>query len=78
MKDSERIATLRNARKVIRNCNKRIARMKKNLEHLTSKNGVEVGSELERDISAIIDSNNSAVNCLPLTDFRRIFWNQQV
>lgn len=54
MKASESISALRNARKVIRNRNRKLARMKQRLDVLISKGGIELGSDMEEEMSAII------------------------
>ncbi len=46
MKSPDRISALRNARRVIKNRDRRLARMECQLDELTSKDGVELGSNV--------------------------------
>lgn len=45
---------------------------------LTSESGVQVESEMQEEISKVIDRHGTDMTSLPVTDFRRIFWDQQV
>lgn len=52
--------------------------MKSHLDALISKGGVELGTDMEEEMSAIIQNHHSDIESLSASDFRRIFWNQQV
>ena len=78
MKTPERLSALRNARQTLRNRDRKIARMKKRLESLTSEGGVSVGTEVQEEIEEVIEKQTPEIESLPGSDFRRIFWEQQV
>ena len=78
MKSPDRIAALRNARKVIKNRDRKISKMKLHLDRLTSNKGVELGSDMQEEILSIIQEHHPKIETLPMSDFRRVFWNQQV
>ena len=78
MKSTERILALRNARKIIRNRDKKLATLKRRLEMLTSQSGVELGSDMENEMFDIINTHHPEIESLPMSDFRRVFWCQQV
>ena len=78
MKTSESISALRNARRVIRNRDRKLARMKQRLDALIAKGGVELGSDMEEEMASIVKSHHPDIESLPMSDFRRVFWNQQV
>jgi len=52
--------------------------MKKRLEVFTSQSGVHVEEEVQEEIEGIIDKHGPEIGALPGSDFRRIFWDQQV
>ena len=52
--------------------------MKKRLDMLTSKSRVELDSEAEEEIREVIDTHTTDMMSLPGSDFRKIFWDQQV
>ena len=52
--------------------------MKKRLESLTSEGGVSVGTEVQEEIEEVIEKQTPEIESLPGSDFRRIFWEQQV
>ena len=76
MKTSESISALRNVRRVIRNRDRKLA-MKQSLDALIAKGGVELGSDMEEEMASI-GKSHADIESLPMSDFRRIFWNQQV
>ena len=78
MRTPERLSALRNARQTLRNCDRKIARVKKQLELLTSQKGVAVESHVSEEIKQVIERESSEMESLPECDFRRIFWEQQV
>ena len=78
MKTPERLSALRKARQTLRNRDRRLARVTKKLEVLTSECGVEVEKEVQEEIQGVIDNHGSEMESLPGSDFRRIFWDQQV
>ena len=78
MKSSERVAALRKARQQLRSRDKKIARMKQRLDSVLKQKGIELPSDTQEDLSAIIQKHHSDIETLPMSDFRRVFWNQQV
>lgn len=78
MKTPDRLAALKNARKTLRMRDQKIARMRKKLEVLTSEKGIEVDSEVQEEIEYVIQEKRSYIESLPVNDFRRVFWEQQV
>lgn len=78
MKTPERVSALRIARQTLRKRDQKISRMKARLELLTSSKGVEVSPEQLQEIQEVIVEKKSEIESLPTTDFRRIFWDQQV
>ena len=52
--------------------------MKSRLESITSVKGVEIDPESSQQIEAVIAERRSEMESLPTTDFKRIFWDQQV
>ena len=75
MKTSESIAALRNARRVITNRDRKLARMKQRLDALIAKGGVELGSDMEEEMASIVKSHHPDIEPLPMSDFRCVFWN---
>ena len=78
MKTPDRIAALRKARKTLKLRDQKIARMRNKLEELTSEKGIEVDSDVQDELESVIKEKRSYIESLPVTDFRRIFWEQQV
>ena len=78
MKTPERLSALRNARQTLRNRDRKIARVKKRLESATTQNGIAVESHVQEEIEHVIERESSEMESLPNSDFRRIFWEQQV
>jgi hypothetical protein len=78
MRTPERLSALRNARQTLRNRDRKIARVKKQLELLTAQRGVAVESHVSEEIKQVIERETSEMESLPESDFRRIFWEQQV
>lgn len=78
MKTPERLSALRKARLTLRNRDRRIARIRKRLESLTSQSGVSVESHVQEEIQHVIEKEQSGMESLPKSDFQRIFWEQQV
>ena len=78
MKTPERLSALRRARQTLRNLDRKVARIKKRLESLTSEGGVAVEEEVQDEIEAVIERQTSVMESLPGSDFRRIFWERQV
>ena len=78
MKTPERLSALRAARKTLRMRDQKIARIKQILESLTSEKGVEIDQEVHEEITEVIKDKNEEIQSLPASDFRRVFWDQQV
>ena len=70
--------SLRNARETLRKRDRKIAQIKKQLESLTSRKGVAVASDVQEEIGQVIERSGTEMESLPTSDFRRIFWEQQV
>ena len=69
---------LRRSWQTIRNRDRRILRMKKRLDELTLDSGVELEPEVQEEITGVIDTHGNTITGLPGSDFRKIFWDQQV
>jgi hypothetical protein len=52
--------------------------VKKQLELLTAQKGVAVESHVSEEIKQVMERETSEMESLPESDFRRIFWEQQV
>ena len=52
--------------------------MKKQLDVLTLESGVELETEVQKEITEVIDMHGADNMSLPGSDFQRIFWNQKV
>ena len=78
MKTPDRLSALRNARDTIRKRDRKIAKIKVRLESLTSKRGIAVESDVQEEIAQVIQRETPVMESLPASDFRRIFWEQQV
>ena len=52
--------------------------MKKKLESLTSVKGIAVDDDVQEEIREVISEKTSKMESLPSSDFRRIFWEQNV
>ena len=52
--------------------------MKKRLEVLTSESGVCPEEEVQEEIEGVIEKHGPEIGAFPVSDFRRIFWDQQV
>ena len=70
--------SLRNATETLRKRDRKIAQIKKQLESLTSRKGVAVASDVQEEIGQVIERSGTEMESLPTSDFRRIFWEQQV
>lgn len=73
MRTPERLSTLRNARQTLRNRDRKIACVKKQLELMTSERGVAVESHVNEEIKQVIEKEKAQRWSLSL-----IFWEQQV
>ena len=78
MKTPERLASLRQARETLCKQDRKITQLKKKLELLTSQGGVVIAGDADEEITKGIDVGNREVECLPASDFQRVFWEQQV
>ena len=78
MKTPDRLSALRKARQTLRNRDRRLARLKNRLEKLTTERGVEMDDDVVEEMTEVIDEHSSEIDALPGSDFRRIFWDQQV
>ena len=78
MNNTDRISALRNARKVIKNRDRKLAKMRLRLDVLTSSGGIQLGNDIQEDIADIVQAHHPEIESLPMSDFRRVFWNQQV
>lgn len=78
MKTPERLNALRTAKKNLRIRDQKIVRMRQQLESVTSVKGIQVDSELMKEMEEVINSKSSEMEQLTKSDFKRIFWDQQV
>ena len=78
MKTPDMHAALHKARETIRNRDRRIVRLKTKLEDLISNQGIEVDNDTHQEMEEVISRNQHEIAALPITDFCRIFWDQQV
>ena len=78
MRTPERLSALRVARQTLRMRDQKIARMTQRLESMTSVKGVEVDCDVCGEIEKVIEERSSEMETLPKSDFRRVFWDQQV
>ena len=78
MKTPERLLALRNAKLTLKKWDRKITSITKRLESLTSEKGIALESEVQGEIQSVIVRENSEMEDLPNSDFRRIFWKQQV
>ncbi len=78
MKTPERLSALRAAKRTLRVRDQKLSRIKSRLELITAENGVVVEPDVCDEIEIVIDERSTELEKLPSTDFRRIFWDQQV
>ena len=78
MKTPERLLALRNAKLTLKKRDRKITSITIRLESLTSEKGIALESEVQGEIQSVIVRENSEMEALPNSDFRRIFWKQQV
>ena len=78
MKKSDSISALRKVRRVIRNRDRKLARMKQQLDTMILKDGVVLKSDVEEELSSIMKLHHPDIESLPKSDFRHVFWDQQV
>lgn len=55
-----------------------ITRLKTKIDDLVKNSGVDIDEEIQRELEEAVNTNQTTIDALPRTDFRRIFWNQQV
>ncbi len=48
------------------------------LDMMTSLKGIEVDKDVNDEMEDVIKCRSSEMEALPVTDFRRLFWDQQV
>lgn len=78
MKTPQKLAALRKMKISIRIHEKRIRKMKAQLSESSMTNGIELSKELEDEVRESIKVHSDDISALPQSDFRRIFWEQQV
>ncbi len=81
MNTPERLSALRVAKQTLRIRDQKITRMKKRLESITLVKGIQVDSldsDVSEEIEKVVEDRSLEMNTLPKSDFRRIFWDQQV
>lgn len=78
LKTPDRLAALRTAKQTLRLRDQKLSRMKSRLQSLTSSNGVVLEPEVLEEVGSVIKERGSEIESLPTTDFRKIFWDQQV
>ena len=65
MKTPEKLASLSNARETLRKRDRKIAQIKKQLESLTSWEGVAVASDVQEEIGQVIERSGMEMESLP-------------
>ena len=78
MRTPQKLSALRKARTIIKARDRRVKRMKKKLDSMTAASGVELEESASLEIERVIDHHSSEISALPASDFKRIFWDQQV
>ena len=78
MRSPQKRARMLRMKEVLHNKERQIQRWKKRFKNLTEKHGVEVTKELEDDFKSIIKSHDGEMKKLPVQNFKRVFWDQQV
>ncbi len=78
MRTPERLTALKVAKHTLRIRDQKITSMKKKLDSLTSQKGVAVDNYVQKELEDVICDKKSEIESLPISDFRRIFWEQQV
>ena len=78
MKTSEQLSALCSAKQTLHLRDQKLARMKSRLESITSVKGVEIDPESSQQIEAAIAKVKSEMESLLTTDFKIVFWDQQV
>jgi hypothetical protein len=79
MNTPQRLSILRNAKQTLRLRDKKISRMKQQLEAFTADAGLDVvDNEVVNGIEEVIKNKDAEMKLLPLSDFKRVFWDQQV
>ena len=77
MKTPGRLLALRNAKLTLRKWYCKIASITKRLESLTLEKGIALESEVQGEIQSMTVRENSKMEALPNSDFRRIFGNSR-
>ena len=75
MTTPQRLSALRIAKQPLCMRDQKITQMKQRLE---SVKGIEVDSEVSEEIEMVVKERSSEMEALPKSDFRRVFWDQQV
>jgi hypothetical protein len=78
MNTPERLSALRGAKQTLRMRDQRIIRMEQRLKALSLEHGVQIDKDTAEEITKVIEEESSVMADLPKSDFRRIFWNQQI
>lgn len=69
---------LKLVRQALRNKQRQLQRMKKRLDTLTAEHGVVADDDLQDDLTTVLVKSREEISKLPMNDFKRIFWEQQV
>ena len=75
---SEKAKRIRSLRNAVRNQQRHVARLQEKLQSFTETSGVPVDEALGVSIRNVIEKEHPDMTKLPVNDFRRIFWEQQV
>lgn len=79
MNTPKRSQHLRSLRRTIRNAKRRVKLMTQKLEEVTLKEGITQPDEaLESDMMQVLSNHQNEIDTLNSSDFKRIFWEQQV
>ncbi len=78
MQTPQKERRIRALKQALRNKQRRLQRIEAKLHVLTKQSGVQIDADLQNDFKSIIDSNQDDIGRLPVDDFKRVFWQQQV
>ena len=78
LKATQKSKRMKQMQRQLRRKHQRVLQLKKRVTLLTKKTSVVTDENLVSDIRMVIDVNHPEILKLPVNDFRRVFWEQQV
>ena len=78
MKTPQKLMKMKSLKRAVVNKQRQLSRLKAKLDEVTRHHGVIVNEQMQDDFSRIIEDNSEEMKKLPIHDFRRAFWEQQV